>query len=255
MGLYGAYFAVWGLDPTGMYHSSEVELFEALAKTCDNCSDEDSSYCAPSRSRFIIDQICSRTHCIDQAKKISKSIWHTFSNVPFKDPIARVMLAMIPDNLFFESCGVDQTRRGYYCYEHAHGFEYAIQGVSSGLCFSTKIQHAFHNSYDGRLHAWLKVTNKCSKESVFLDDGFMSEFPGFFHFEPPIAGAYKTGVCDGSPVTPGQPTDGEGSHLCDPIDWYDHLGRRKGPLRRTHFPDGTWLDEDGRMHWGAGPKN
>ena len=251
MSLYAGYWALGGLDPSGRFVLGWGKLLNALGEMCKDCSEVPCGFFS-----------CLKSACIEEAFRIAKAIGHTISKVKQKRAfvkwgrsLVRGMYGWIPG---CENWGRDDTAKGYYCYEWALGYKKAIDFESSGICFSAEVQFSLHDSSYGELHSWLKVTSTCSNRKVFLDDGFMSNFPGYCHDSEPKSGCYDTPTIPGSPAEPFQPVDG-GPHVCDPIPAYDHRGVCLTPEPKTdpprrRYPDGTSLDEHGTLRWGPGPK-
>jgi hypothetical protein len=96
-----------------------------------------------------------------------------------------------------------QHRKGYFCYEWAYAFEWAAAGESSGNYFTTTCESASTvPTGKGLEHAWLKITNKRTGRSVYIDDGFMRSGPNgpiYIHTTPPMDGDY---IYPGFPEAP-----------------------------------------------------
>jgi hypothetical protein len=94
-----------------------------------------------------------------------------------------------------------EQHRGHYCYEWANFFWDAVADAIKKLNGSLTSQY-FSWSIGGAsapnpsdpqtplIHKWLRITCKQTGQSIYVDDGFAGNHPGFVHNEPPVPGSY-----------------------------------------------------------------
>lgn len=61
--------------------------------------------------------------------------------------------------------------RGYYCWRWADSLQAAMQTVGAS-CFGSDLEFAGYPATNGRMHVWVKITSKCTGQSVYVDDSF-----------------------------------------------------------------------------------
>ena len=178
-GLQGIGQACWAGDPNSIY-TRPVPPAPCLTKDVPG----------------TLQGICKCKDAKKQAACLEKAICNTWHN-----------------NWAFYPNPCAQTTWGYWCYEWAWGFKDACN-VELNKCkkkwFKTEVQMCYTEG--GEVHYWCAITSTETGGTIYIDDGFTQDFPGYVHCKPPACYPNK-----GTPPCQDRP-DVEG---CKPPPPYD----------------------------------
>ena len=210
MSLYAGYFAVRGLDATGLITSDSVDIYLKLRNCKAMCLKEHTGFVV-NESLFECYRMCDWHYhpCATLRNEVYRFLWHACSKMqPNRDSAEfksckREAISIAssleqtcrnggrPFRLVRPNWLGGQAVRGNWCYEWAYGYEDAIKALKPKFVkFEVEFacpKNEIWPSETYPLHYWLRIFID-DEEAIYVDDGFMEGFPGFAHHERPCGG-------------------------------------------------------------------
>ena len=163
-----------------------IWLKNQLSSSCSSCN-----YC---NNRGQIPNGCDESSCRNQANDIANAVGNTLENNGCMNPFTRFPCG------FNNACMSDgdwpwawnQRFRGYYCWRWADALRAAMQSAGAS-CFGSELEFSGYPATSGRIHVWVKITLKCTGQSIYVDDSFGNG--SFGNTEPPCGGYPYVGYC------------------------------------------------------------
>jgi len=171
-----------------------IWLKNQLSSGCSSCN-----YC---NNRGQIPNGCDESSCRNQANDIANAVGNTLENNGCMNPFTRFPCG------FNNACMYErdwpwawnERFRGYYCWRWADALRGAMQSAGAS-CFGSELEFSGYPATSGRIHVWVKITLKCTGQSIYIDDSFGNG--SFGNTEPPCGGYPYVGYCPRSSLPPG----------------------------------------------------